>query len=377
MLLVKEPMAKDKRRWREMRNLKIIVCLLIFLFTFSGYVFGFTTNNTTITRSFDKSEAPVGQSIAVTVTFTNSEAASLRGFYYAEQVPQGLVVNTTSVKIDGSAIFNYVFESGSVGDVYTGNVVYRWILETPAAFSENNPISSGSAVEIIYSLSLSQAGTFHLDEFSWVGYYQGGSRAAFGHSEDTDKGTIAFSFLDVSFGYWAYDYVMAILDNEITAGCAAGAYCPSNPVTREQMAAFIVRAVEGGQLFEGACTGPSPFSDVLQTSPFCRNIERLVALEITAGCGLDTYCPTNNVTREQMAAFIVRAVEGGQLFEGACDVSSPFTDVLVTSPFCKNIDRLVFLGITQGCATGMYCPANNVLRDQMAAFLARAFLQMQ
>jgi hypothetical protein len=78
-----------------------------------------------------------------------------------------------------------------------------------------------------------------------------------------------------------------------------------------------------------------------------------------------------------MAAFLVRAVEGGRFYEGSCDTSSPFTDVLANSPFCKNIERLVALGITQGCAAGLYCPGNNVLRDQMAAFLARAFLGMQ
>jgi hypothetical protein len=121
------------------------------------------------------------------VSFTNSESANLRGFYYAEQVPQALVVNTVSVKINGSPVSNYLFESGTVGDVYPGNVVYRWIFETPTAFSENHPLASGSTAEIVYTLSSNQAGTFNLDEFSWVGYYQGGSRAAFGHSENGDK----------------------------------------------------------------------------------------------------------------------------------------------------------------------------------------------
>ena len=175
-----------------MRSLKIIVCLLIFLFISFRYGFAFTTNNTTITRTFDKNEAAIGQSIAVTVTFTNSETSDLRGFYYAEQIPQGLAVTTTSVKINGNPISNYFFESGSVGDVYPGNVAYRWILETPSEFSENNPISTDSIVEIIYSVTSARAGTFNFDEFNWVGYYQGSSRAAFGNSEDVDKKTIRF-----------------------------------------------------------------------------------------------------------------------------------------------------------------------------------------
>jgi hypothetical protein len=114
------------------------------------------------------------------------------------------------------------------------------------------------------------------------------------------------TFGDVPDGYWAYDYINVIYNEQITAGCGAGNYCPGNNVTREQMAAFIVRAVEGGQFYEGICAGPSPFSDILATTPFCRNIERLVALGITSGCGPTTYCPGNNVTREQMAAFLYR-----------------------------------------------------------------------
>ena len=87
-----------------MRNLKIIVCLLIFLCISSGYVFGFTTNNTTITRTFNKNEAAINELITVTVTFTNSEESSLRGFYYADQIPEVLVVSATSVKINGNTV---------------------------------------------------------------------------------------------------------------------------------------------------------------------------------------------------------------------------------------------------------------------------------
>jgi len=34
------------------------------------------------------------------------------------------------------------------------------------------------------------------------------------------------------------------------------------------------------------------------------------------------------------------------------------------------------LGITTGCGGGNYCPGQTVSRDQMAAFLGRAFLGM-
>ncbi len=90
-------------------------------------------------------------------------------------------------------ISNYRYESSSAGDVYFGCNSSRWILETPAAFTENNIISSGSTVEIIYSVSSAQEGTYNLDEFSWAGYYAGGSRGSYGHSEDADNKLITFT----------------------------------------------------------------------------------------------------------------------------------------------------------------------------------------
>ena len=50
---------------------------------------------------------------------------------------------------------------------------------------------------------------------------------------------------------------------------------------------------------------------------------------------------------------------------------APFTDVLASSGFCGNIQWIYNRGITLGCTTNQFCPAQFVRRDQMAAFLYR------
>jgi hypothetical protein len=50
------------------------------------------------------------------------------------------------------------------------------------------------------------------------------------------------------------------------------------------------------------------FSDV-GGSPFESSIEALAAAGITSGCGADRFCPDDVVTRGQMAAFLVRALD--------------------------------------------------------------------
>jgi hypothetical protein len=159
----------------------------------------------------------------------------------------------------------------------------------------------------------------------------------------------------------------------VTTGCTASPlnFCPLAEITREQMAPFIIRAKEGNPATD-LCAAGSPFTDVAPASPFCSHIARMAQLGITFGCSAGLYCPLGLVSREQMAIFLVRAVEGDP-DPNLCASGSPFTDVPTNSQFCPHIKRAKELGITAGCTATTYCPAVNVNRAQMAMFLTRAF----
>ncbi len=90
----------------------------------------------------------------------------------------------------------------------------------------------------------------------------------------------------------------------ITGGCGGGNYCPANPVTRAQMAVFLLKSEHGSTYLPPACTGV--FDDVTCPSQFANWIEQLAAEGITGGCGGNNYCPNNPNNRGQMAAFLVR-----------------------------------------------------------------------
>ena len=175
-----------------MKGMKIGLAVLGVLLCFSGRSPAFTTHNTTISRSFDKLEEVVGGSIRVTLTFSNLEATALRGFFYSDHIPDDLTVSTESVTVNGTPVTGYTYESGAAGDVWTGSTTHRWILETPTSFEEDNPVPSGASVVIVYLLSSPATGTFELNEFNWVGYYQSSLDAAFGHSETSDSTTLEF-----------------------------------------------------------------------------------------------------------------------------------------------------------------------------------------
>jgi glucose/arabinose dehydrogenase len=89
----------------------------------------------------------------------------------------------------------------------------------------------------------------------------------------------------------------------ITSGCGGGNYCPNDPVTRGEMAVFLLTTREGTGFMPPACP-PSSFGDVPSSSPFCPWIKEIANRGVTAGCGGGNYCPANPVNRSQMAVFL-------------------------------------------------------------------------
>jgi hypothetical protein len=116
-------------------------------------------------------------------------------------------------------------------------------------------------------------------------------------------------FADVPSGYWARTWIEGLYNTGVTGGCTTTPlqYCPSAPVTREQMAVFLLKASLGAGHTPPACA-TAPFPDVPCSSPYAAWIQELVARGITSGCGGGLYCPTNPVTREQMAVFLLKAL---------------------------------------------------------------------
>ena len=94
-------------------------------------------------------------------------------------------------------------------------------------------------------------------------------------------------------------------------------------------------------------------------------INRLAKSGITGGCAADRFCPASRLTRGQMAAFLDRGLD---LPATATDFFTDDDD----SIFETSINELAASGITGGCAPGRFCPDALVTRGQMAAFLRRA-----
>ncbi len=168
-------------------------------------------------------------------------------------------------------------------------------------------------------------------------------------------------------------YIERLYAAGITGGCGNSPlrYCPTSPVTRAQMAIFLLRAEHGSGYAPPAASG-TLFRDVPTSYWAAAWIEQLAAEGITGGCGSGSYCPGWIVSWDQMAIFLLRA-EHGSGYVPPVASGSLFGDVPATNWAGAWIEQLVAEGKLPVRGNGNFCPTTSVTRDQMAVFLIRTF----
>jgi len=161
------------------------------------------------------------------------------------------------------------------------------------------------------------AGSAFVDEIVWLadqGITTGCSATRFCPGDPVTRGQMA-SFLARAFGLppsagnWFVDddgsvhedNINRIAEAGVTTGCSETAFCPGDPVTRGQMASFLARAMDLPP------AGADHFNDD-DGSAHEDAINRIAEAGITSGCTATRFCPNGSVNRQQMAAFLYRAL---------------------------------------------------------------------
>jgi hypothetical protein len=194
------------------------------------------------------------------------------------------------------------------------------------------------------------------------------------------------SFPDAPLGHWAVWEIQACVTAGIVQGYPDGNYYPEYEVTRDQMAVYIARALAGGNENVPTHTEPPTFPDVPEGFWALDHVEYAVDQNVVAGYDDGLYHPEYEVTRDQMAVYVARALVAptGEAALGDYVPADPrnFPDVPDTGygedgtePFWAytHIEYCVENGVVQGYEDGYYHPEIAVTRDQMAVYVARAF----
>ncbi len=201
------------------------------------------------------------------------------------------LLSDSSISGNGWYLDDFVVRTPTFGDVLPADFAWSWI----EALYANGITNGCSANPHLYcpndSVTRAQMAVFLM-------------RGMLGssHQPPPAQGNV---FLDVAAGDFAADWIEEFAAQGITHGCGNGRYCPGDPVTRAQMAIFLLRAEHGSTYQPPPATG-FMFNDV-NTGDFAADwIEQLAREEITLGCGGGNFCPGDAVSRAQMAIFLMR-----------------------------------------------------------------------
>lgn len=152
---------------------------------------------------------------------------------------------------------------------------------------------------------------------------------------------------------------------EVARGVTASSYRPAGTVTRAQMASFIARTIR-----EAGGTLPEPSRDHFEDDDGSVHepaINTLAEAGVVAGRGDGRYAPSRDVTRAQMATYLVRAY--GVVAGSQPTADRDYFDDDDGDPHEANINAAAAAGFTSGISERSYGPAQAVRRDQVASFL--------
>ena len=311
--------------------------------------------------------------------YSGEASLSADGRYVAfESVATNLVPGDTNGILD---VFVRWLETGFSGNPNRGKLPlevrstdlsdgsptsWAWDFGDGAAASEQNPLHTYTSPGR-YTVSLTASGP--------------------GGTETTSKTNyISVSFTDVPilpvdpFDFWALNQILACVEAGIVKGYGGGSYKPSLPVTRDQMAVFISRALAGGDAQVPSGPEIPHFPDVGADHWAYKHIEYCFAQHVVEGLPSGYYRPTWSVDRAQMAVYIARAMVAPAGDSAVPDPDEPpaphFTDVNGTNEWSwcyKHVEYCYDHDVVRGYGDGTYRPHLPATRDQMAVYIQRAF----
>ncbi|MGN0294398.1 MAG: S-layer homology domain-containing protein [Lachnospiraceae bacterium] len=172
-------------------------------------------------------------------------------------------------------------------------------------------------------------------------------------------------FTDVSENDYYYDAVIWAYKNDIVNGKDENHFCPSDPCTRAQSAAFLWRANNEPE----PVTTENPFKDVNPSDYYYKAVLWAYENGITKGKDETHFQPNGTVTRREFITFLWRSA--GEPEPEMTE--NPFVDVPDDQYYTKAVLWAYENGITKGKDETHFQPERQCIRAQVVSFLYRFF----
>ena len=170
---------------------------------------------------------------------------------------------------------------------------------------------------------------------------------------------------DIAGAEWAAPYIKYIYDNSIMQGDGAGNFRPNDSITREELLKLIIEALK---LDKNGST-ETGFYDVDANEWYAEYVAAGVSLEIVNGIGESSFGTGQNVSRQDAAAMIYRAMcVAGSTPEASG--SAGFADSDAIADYAADaINALWAKKIICGYEDGTFLPQNPISRAEAAKII--------
>ena len=175
------------------------------------------------------------------------------------------------------------------------------------------------------------------------------------------------TFTDVTEKHWFNDSVQYVYEKGLMNGITEKTFEPNKPTSRAMIVTILYR-LEGSP----AVTGKHGFKDVKQGNWYDDPVARAAENGIVTGYSDTEFGPSNNITREQMAAIMHRYANYKKYDTSKAGDLSAFSDKASLSSYATgSMSWAVGSGIISGKGGGNLVPRAGATRAEAAAILQR------
>ncbi len=174
-------------------------------------------------------------------------------------------------------------------------------------------------------------------------------------------------YKDVDPDAWYHSSVDYAIANGLMNGVASDEFAPNGALSRAMLVTILYRA-EG----EPEVSGENPYTDVAEGTWYSDAVKWADANGIVKGYGDGTFGPNDNITREQIAAIMMRYADYKGIDTSARADLSGYADESEISDWAyENMQWANAEGLITGRSNNMLVPQGNTTRTETAAILMR------
>ncbi len=174
------------------------------------------------------------------------------------------------------------------------------------------------------------------------------------------------TFSDVPSNHWALHAIKVLAAKHIVQGVNAAIFRPSGKITRAEFTAMLVRTLQ----LDDASGTTELFKDMDPNAWYADYIASAYAAGLVKGTSSSTFNPNGIITREQMAALLVRAYEyqtNISLTKVEVTEMELFKDIYNVSAWAKPfLSQATSLGLMKGKGNQLFDPKSDVSRAESA-----------